>query len=159
MRETSLTWPKLLGRIVAAIAIGLIAWQLRMWWWRYGVVHISMEWLSWVLLLVPTSLLVLSVPLYRAREWARRAVIIVGICLILLAVVRFGFSAMAASRIHDAPEITLEMRVWQVFEIIGEAGLAVCILAPHVFVLFLLRHPQVAASFVATAASDAERTI
>jgi len=147
MRQLSIAWPKLLGRTVGIASLGLILWQVRFWWWRYGVVHISIELLGWLSMLVPIFLLILSFPLYRAREWARRGVVVLGICIGIFTIFVFGVRAVAESRIHDAREITFEMRVWQTFAIIGEAGLALSVLAPHAFVICALCHRDIAATF------------
>ena len=155
MRRLSVAWPKLLGVIVALTSLGLIMWQVEFWWWHYGVVHISIELLGWLSLLVPIFLLFLGYPLYHARDWARRAVIVLGICLCVFAVFGFGMRAVAESRIYDAHVITFEMRVQQALAVMGQAGLALCVLAPHVFVVCALCHRDVAAIF----REDIERKI
>jgi hypothetical protein len=155
MRRLSVEWPKLLGATVAFTSLGLIMWQVEFWWWRYGVVHVSIELLGWLSLLAPISLLFLSYPLYHARDWARRAVIVLGICVVVFAVFGFGMRAVAESRIYDARVITFEMRVQQALAFIGQAGLGLCVLAPQVFVVCALCHRDVAAIFC----EDIERTI
>src|SRR5207247_10725054 len=110
MRRLSVAWLKLLGATVAFTSLGLIIWQAEFWWWRYGVVHISIELLGWLSLLAPIFLLFLSYPLYHARDWARRAVIVLGTCLIVFAVFGFGVRAVAESLFSGTHVITLAMR-------------------------------------------------
>lgn len=147
MRRLSVAWPKLLGATVAFTSLGLIMWQVEFWWWRYGVVHICIAFLGWLSLLAPICLLFLSYPLYHAREWARKAVIILGICVGIFAIFGFGMRAMAETRIYDAHVITFEMRVQQALGFMGEVGVALSVLAPHAFVIFALCHRDVAATF------------
>jgi hypothetical protein len=147
MRRLSVAWPQLLGVTVAFTSLGLIMWQIEFWWWRYGVVHGSIEFLGWLLLFAPIFLLFLSYPLYHARDWARRAVIVMGLCVIVFALFGFGIRAVAESRIYDARVITFEMRIQQVLRFIGEVGVALSVLAPHVFVVAALCHRDVAATF------------
>ncbi len=111
MRLLSVAWPRLLGATIACTSVGLIGWQVEFWWWRYGVVHTSIELLGWLALLAPVFLLFLSYPLYRGRDWARRAVVGLGVCIIAFAIFGFGMRAVAESRIYDAPVITFEMRI------------------------------------------------
>jgi len=147
MRRLSVAWPKLLGATVAFTSLGLIIWQAEFWWWRYGVVHISIEFLGWLSLLAPIFLLFLSYPLYHARDWARRGVIVLGLCVIVFALFGFGMRAVAESRIYDARVITFEMRIHQALGFMGEVGVALSVLAPHAFVICALCHRDVAATF------------
>src|SRR5438094_9096934 len=105
MRRLSVAWPKLLGATVAFTSLGLIIWQAEFWWWRYGVVHISIEFLGWLSLLAPIFLLFLSYPLFHARDWARRGVTVLGLCVIGFAPFRFCFPAGSSSRVCDPPVI------------------------------------------------------
>src|SRR5947199_8975612 len=102
MRRLSVAWPKLLGATVAFTSLGLIIWQAEFWWWRYGVVHISIEFLGWLWLLAPIFLLFLSDPLSHARGWARRAAIVLRLSVIVFALFGFGVSSVPQSRIYDA---------------------------------------------------------
>ena len=147
MRRLSVAWPKLLGATVAFTSLGLIIWQAEFWWWRYGVVHRSIEFLGWLSLLAPIFLLFLSYSLYHARDWARRAVVVLGICVGIFATFAFSMRAVAESRIYDAHVITFGMRIQQVLGFMGEVGVALSVLAPHAFVICALCHRDVAATF------------
>src|SRR5438034_7064638 len=147
MRQLSLPWSKLLGLTLGCTSLGLIVWQIEFWWWRYGVVNMPSAFLGWLLLLAPVSLLFLSYPLYHGREWSRRAVVVLGICVGIFAVFAFGMRAVAESHIYDAHVITFEMRIQQALGFIGEVGIALSVLAPHAFVICALCHRDVAATF------------
>src|SRR5438046_10071772 len=110
MRRLSVAWPKLLGATVAFTSLGLIIWQAEFWWWRYGVVHISIEFLGWSSLLAPMFLLFLSCPLYHARDWARLGVLVLGLCAIVFGLFGFGMRSGAASRIFVARFVTTGSR-------------------------------------------------
>jgi glucose uptake protein GlcU len=110
-------------------------------------VNIPIAFVGWLLLLLPASLLVLSYALYHGRDWARRAVVVVGVCLSILAIIGFAMRAVAESRIYDAHVITGEMRVQQALGALGQVGLALCVVAPQLFVICVLCHRDIVATF------------
>ena len=131
MPSKSPAWPKLLGGAVASTSLGLIMWQIEFWCWRYGIEYPNCVH-RWLFLLVPASLLFLSYPLYRARDWARRAVFAVGICLSIFAIIGLAIRAVVESCSYDAHVITAEMRIQQALGVMGQAGLALCVVTPGV---------------------------
>src|SRR5438094_8377638 len=124
MRRLSVAWPKLLGATVAFTSLGLIIWQAEFWWWRYGVVHISIEFLGWLWLLAPILLLFLSYPLYHARDWARRGVIVLGLCVIVFALFGFGMRAVPEFGIDDSRVITFKMSIRQAIGVMCDVVLS-----------------------------------
>jgi hypothetical protein len=153
MRALSIGWPKLAGGIVGITAAGLILWQLGEWWnrfeqWRYGPWPVHIQFAEWLSLLVTVALLFLAYFLYRARDWARRAVIIAGICLGGFTLCDRAVNAVQAeSRIYEGTPKTLEMRIGQTCGILREVGLPFVFLAPYAFFLCALCHRDVAATF------------
>jgi hypothetical protein len=141
-----LAWPNLLGIICAAIAIGLVLSQVDPFWWRYSVIHEPVAVLGWVTLFSGVSLLVLSRPLYRGRDWARRAVLVVGVLwmigFLVLDVVRDILPRCAYS-----PPRTGWILLQDITHIIGHIGMLIAAFGPHIIFLALLCHPAVRASF------------
>lgn len=148
MLAPPIQWPKVLGISCGAIALGLVMSLTQSFWWSYGVVRSHADSFSWSVLLLSASLLALSFPLYHARNWARQAVLVIGSCLAMTAMVVVVSLAVLGSRIYDAPEITGWLRIQQVVAIITIIGSALAILSPHLLILYLLRHRNVIAEFI-----------
>jgi hypothetical protein len=154
MRELSTPWPKLLGCIIGIAAAGLILWDIEEWWsifqlWRDGFGDARILTPDWSSLLVAIVLLFLSYFVYRGRNWARRTLIVLVVCLGGLAIVAYVEGAVEnASRFYqDVPKITLGIRVAQARFILGEVGLRFFFLAPCAFLVCALCHRDVAAAF------------
>src|SRR5438067_2023915 len=87
MLTTHLVWPKVLGITCAITSFGLLMSEVDVFWWRYAFEGDPAHIASWAFTLSFAALLVLSYPLYRGREWARRSVLILGGSLVLAAAV------------------------------------------------------------------------
>jgi hypothetical protein len=154
MRELSITWPKLIGRIIGIALAGLILWEVHDWYgrfeiWRGGFKGQHIVFVEWASLLLTIVLLFLGYFLYRARDWARRTLIVLGICLGGLVILDGAINAVqAASRAYEgAPKITLETRAGQACLILGMVGLRFFFVAPYAFLICALCHRDVAAGF------------
>ena len=163
MRDPSIPWPKLVGSAVGLSTAGLIFWEVREWWGRFMLLYhgytgtghmVFAEWLSlillpeWVALIATIVLLLLSHFLYRGRNWARRTVIIIGICLGSLVFISNAITAIQTESIiyQDTPK-TLEIRVGQVCGFLGQVGRELLFLAPYAFFIGALCHRDLATAF------------
>jgi hypothetical protein len=54
----------------------------------------------------------------------------VEICLSIFAIIGFAMRVVVESRIYDAHVITAEMRIQQALGVMGQAGLALCVVTP-----------------------------
>jgi hypothetical protein len=85
---------------------------------------------------------VLGIATYSAREWARRTLLAITAVAIVLAV---GYAYLGLTRsITGLGQIEPEFILWSRFVFVGEAFRAV---APPVFFLLVLLHPDVVRSF------------
>jgi hypothetical protein len=163
MRDPSIPWPKLIGSAMGLSTAGLIFWEVREWWGRSMLLchgytgsgnMVFTEWLSlillpeWVALIATIVLLLLSHFLYRGRNWARRTVITIGICLASLVFVSAAITAAQTESFlyHESPK-TLEIRIGQVCGFLGQLGRELLFLAPYAFFIGVLCHRDVAAAF------------
>lgn len=165
MRPLSTPWPKLIGCIVGMGSAGLILWDIDEWWSifqlrRDGFGDTRILGSDWSSLLVALVLLFLSYFLYRGRNWARRTLIVLIICLGGLALVAYGVAAVenAARPYQNLPETTLGMRVAEARFILGQVGLRFFFFAPCAFLVCALCHRDVAATFHRDAVKRSERT-
>ena len=147
MRAPTAPWPKLLGVALGAAALGLAMSVARPVYWSYGALGHSPDIVTWLVLSASLALLALSFPLYRAHDWARRAVLALGSCLLAAALVLFALLTAEDSRIFHAPEITGWLRIQQAATVVTGVGRAMAILAPQVLILYLLRHREIRAAF------------
>jgi len=124
-------WPKLLGGAVASTSLGLIMWQIEFWCWRYGIEYPNC--IHRVVVLAGSGILILPKLSALSRErLARRAVFAVGICLSIFAIIGLAIRAVVESCSYDAHVITAEMRIQQALGVMGQAGLALCVVTPGV---------------------------
>ena len=142
----SVAWPKILGFICGFTSLGLVLSLVQDWWIAYAVTKTGLGAFYWLLLLASVVLFVLSFPLYRARDWARRGVLILGTCFALTILGSFAMRARLEFRTR-ADAATAQERVEQFTSSISQFGMGVCILGPQVFFLCALCHRDVVATF------------
>ena len=141
-------WPKLIGAVSVAIGIALslkgseIVFDLME---SLETVH-PYVWLAFVVGAVPS--LVIGFAAYRAREWARRALI--GIALIAIALCIVHAYLWVTRSITVTGEFALPVNLFPRLLYFGEALRAV---SPPAFFLLVLVHPDVVRSFRPAATS------
>ena len=104
---------------------------------------------EWFFLALAVVLCVLSWGVFCAHEWARRAVIVLGLLAVAAMLASIPYTAFhEIGRIPEfANEVTPEARAWQICFVIRSAGLTCCLAAPFTLLVCLLAHPDVARSF------------
>jgi hypothetical protein len=142
----SSAWPKLLGLICGCTSFGLVVSPLQDWWIFHSVTKTGLGFWFWVFWLGSFVLLVLSYPLYCARDWARRAVLVLGVCFTLAIINSFAKTAWFEYSIRASATTTQE-RIERFTSSISRIGMGVCILGPQLFLLCALCHRDVVAAF------------
>src|SRR5215212_6607634 len=102
-----LGWPKIIGGILALESAGLILWQHEWWFYHADVAIRNVLSIEWFWLVVTVLLSFLSVGVYCAREWARRAVVVLGSIALLVLIVATVWQAF--DRIGRIPDLANEV--------------------------------------------------
>jgi hypothetical protein len=137
-----INWPKLIGALAAAIGVALslkgseIVFNLTE---SLETVH-GYVWL--VVVVGAVSSLTIGFAAYRAREWARRALI--GITIVAMALSMVHAYLWVTRSITVTGEFALPVNLWTRLLFFGNALRAV---SPPAFFLLVLLHPDVVRSF------------
>lgn len=153
LRVPSLTWPKLIGVVVALLSIGCLLSTFGEF-LRLGLFTRPPDLIgpvAWFTLVAGLSLFILSFPLYHGRDWARRVLFIM-FCVVFIALAVSGISQ--SRRQWSVPlggsftsEETADLRRGdRIYMMIG-AGVTLSILAAQGLLTCLLIHPDVANAF------------
>ena len=144
-----LAWPKLLGSLLAIESVGLILWQQEWWWYRMQGNNGPVMTVEWFFLALAFVLCVLSCGVFCAREWARRAVIV--LALLALAAMLASIPYTAFHEIGRIPEfadkVTPEARAWQIRFAVSSTWITLCSAAPLALLVCVLAHRDVASLF------------
>ena len=142
-------WPKMIGGILALESAGLILWQHEWWWYRISVTHGHVMGVEWFFLALAVVLSALSYYVYCAREWARRAVIVLGLIAVATLILNIADAAFhEIGRVPEfAREVTSEARAWQIRSVVRSAGATLCVAAPLALLVCVLAHRDVACLF------------
>jgi len=135
------SWPKVIGIFVLVLGV---AWSLKISEFTlYMAESFSVGIHVW-LVAVGGSIasVVLGTATYFAHEWARRTLLAITVAAFVLAIV-YAYLSLTRS-ITGLGQIEPEFILWSRFVFAGEALRAV---APPVFVLLVLLHPDVVRSF------------
>jgi hypothetical protein len=134
------SWPRIIAAIVGGVGVsGVVsAWSLE---YDSRVYTIAFD---WHVMVVSAAVLVMSYLLATGREWARR--------MLLLAVSLIGVGIVLWRGIHLFPKSYTdlspeEMKVVRLGDFLWNLPLFLLILTLLIFVVLLLSHPDVVASF------------
>jgi hypothetical protein len=142
-----MTWPKVIGIAVGAFGLGATLFAIASW-LSFGFTWPAKSLQSYndlVGLVGSMFFLALSYPLYRGRNWARRLLLVVCVCVSLSCVV------FAARKIATESHSRLPL--------LKTIGVAIAFLTPPLFLLCVLLHQDVTASFGASSRDDTRSTI
>jgi hypothetical protein len=141
MARRSLQWPKLIGVIIGLEALGIFVCQARLLLWRWPEdFDWPSPWNTYLWLLFATFLLLLGYFVYRAHNWARLTAIC--LCLCLGAVALFGFIVSEVSWAKDVSQLSRLIE-----RALDHFGLYLSVFAPLAFIIGVLCHRDVAATF------------
>lgn len=135
------SWPKLIGIFVLILGV---AWPLKISDFTFSMAEsLSVGVHVWLVAGGGSiASVVLGIATYSAREWARCTLLAITAVAIVLAVV-YAYLGLTRS-VTGLGQIEPELILWSRFVFMGEALRAV---APPVFVLLVLLHPDVVRSF------------
>jgi hypothetical protein len=152
MERRSLQWPKLIGVILGVEGLGIFMCQARLLLWRWPKdFDWPSPWNTYLWLGFATFLLLLGYFAYRTHNWARLTAI--GLCLSLGAFVLFIFIANEVSWAKDMPLSRVIQHALDSF------GLFLSLFAPLTFIIGVLCHRDVAATFRPSITSGSNQTM
>ena len=149
MARLSVQWPKLVGFIVGLEALGIFMCQSRLLFWHSYNSGWPSAGTTWFWLILATSLSVLAYCLYRAHNWARLTVIVLGMCLCAFTIWGIIAGEMNWAQMLKA-DSTHGWELWrrQIGSAVETFGLQLSVpLAPLALVIGVLCHRDVAAAF------------
>jgi cell division protein FtsW (lipid II flippase) len=148
MAQRSLQWPKLIGSFVGLEALGIFMCQARLLFWSSENSGWPDAWMTWFWLILATALSVLAYCLYRAHNWARVAVIIMGISLCAFFVWTIIGGELSWAEMVRREKTGREFWLYMAMSAVDTVGVQLgTLLAPLGFIIGILCHRDVAAAF------------
>ena len=148
MAQRSLQWPKLIGSFVGLEALSIFICQAQYLFWRSDSSGWPSAGTTWAWLILGTSVSMLAFFLFRAHNWARLAVIILGISLCALLLRDTIVAEMSWGEMLQRPSRAgRELWLLQVESALDAVGTKLPLIALVVFIIGVLCHRDVAAAF------------